>query len=70
MHVGKPSVSCPSLKVDGKVMQSVEKETYLGDILTSDGKLNENVKERYNKGLGIVNQILAILKEVSFCNFI
>ena len=37
--------------------------------MTSDGKLNENVKERYNKGLGIVNQILAILKEFFFGPF-
>ena len=69
MHVGKASESCPTLKVDGKKMMSVEKEKYLGDILTSDGKLNENIKERFNKGIRIVNQILSILNEVSFGHF-
>ena len=69
MHVGKPSECCPELKIDGKKMISVEKETYLGEILSSDGRLTDNIKERYNKGIGNVNKILAILNEVSFGYF-
>ena len=42
---------------------------YLGDILKRHSRLNKNIEGRYNKGLGIVNQILAILKEVSFGHF-
>ena len=34
--------------------------------MTSDGKINSNIEERYNKGIGIVNQILGYLNEISF----
>ena len=66
MHVGKASECCPILKVDGNEMKSVDRERYLGDILTSDGKINNNIEERVNKGFGKVNDILPILSEVSF----
>ena len=69
MHVGKPSGCCPTLKVDGKEMKSVIKETYLGEILTSYGGIAENIQERCKKGIGIVNKIIAILNEVSFGHF-
>ena len=59
----------PRVEIDGKKMISVEKETYLGEILSSDGRLTDNIKERYNKGIGNVNKILAILNEVSFGYF-
>ena len=47
-------------------MLSSSKEKYLGDVLTTDLKISSNIEERYNKGIGIVNQILGYLKEVSF----
>ena len=43
-----------------------DKEKYLGDILTTNGKIHENITARYNKGIGKVNEILGILQEVSF----
>ena len=66
MHVGKTTSECPILKIDGKEMNLVERETYLGDIVTSDGNLTENIEARFNKGIGIVNQSIAILNKVSF----
>jgi hypothetical protein len=69
MHVGKSSVCCPALKVDGVKMNSVEKETYLGEILSSDGGLSANIEERCKKGTGIVNKIISILNEVTFGQF-
>ena len=66
MHVGKPSNVCSDLNVHGKQMLTTKSEKYLGDVLTSSGKIDENVLERYNKGCGIVNKILSTLKEVSF----
>ena len=66
MHVGPTSGSCPTLKVDGKEMKSVDRETYLGDILSSSWKINENIEERYNKGIGKINDIMSMLNEVSF----
>ena len=47
-------------------MSEVEKETYLGDVLSNDGKIDNNIQERQNKGNGYVNQILSMLQEVSF----
>ena len=66
MHIGKTSECCPMLKVDGNEMISVDRERYLGDILTSDGKIGDNIEERVNKGFGKVNDILSMLSEVSF----
>ena len=47
-------------------MNSTSSERYLGDILTSDSKINGNIEDRYSKGIGHANQILSILKEISF----
>ena len=66
LHVGQQSDCCPTLKIDEEIMLSSCKEKYLGDILTTDGRIDANIEERYNKGIGIVNQILSILKEISF----
>ena len=61
MHVGKNKNCCPMLKVHEENMLTSNREHYLGDILTSDGKINENIQERYNKGIGIANKIISML---------
>ena len=66
MHVGKNSESCPSLNVHDKEMFTTNREKYLGEILSSSAKIDNNILERCNKGVGIVNDILGMLKEVSF----
>ena len=67
MHIGNNCEStCPTLRVHGQVMNNVNKEKYLGDYLTIDGKINVNIEERKKKGNGYVNQIMSTLKEVSF----
>ena len=38
MQVGKKHDFCPTLQVHGTIMPEVTEETYLGDLLTSDGK--------------------------------
>ena len=47
-------------------MQKTKKEKYLGDILSSSGKIDDNINERFKKGLGIINEIMSVIKEVSF----
>ena len=47
-------------------MKSVEKEKYLGDFISNDGKIIINVEERVKKGKGYVNQITSMLKEIYF----
>ena len=66
MHVGKRTNPCPKLSVHGKEMKTTTKEKYLGDILTSTAKIDENISERFKKGKGIINEITGILREVSF----
>ena len=67
MHVGNGcKTTCPELKVHDQIMTSVEKETYLGNILSHDGRIDSNIQERQNRGTGYVNQIMSFLKEISF----
>ena len=47
-------------------MLKSEKEKYLGNILTSNGKINENISTRCNKSIGLINEIMSTLNEVSF----
>ena len=66
LHVGKNRGSCQNLSVHGKKMPEVCEESYLGDIISSDGKNTKNIKSRISKGVGIISQIIHILDEVSF----
>ena len=66
MHIGKNQSCCPTLSVHGKVMKIATYEKYLREILSSDSRIDRNISERYNKGSGIGNQIMSMLKEVSF----
>ena len=66
MHLGKDTINCPILKANSKEMSTTSSEKYLGDILTSNAKIDDNVKMRYDKGMGIINQVISILKEISF----
>ena len=66
IHIGNDNTPCPSLKIQDQEMKSSSSEKYLGDILTNSAKIDENVQMRCDKGIGISNQILSTLKEVSF----
>ena len=66
MHVGKDTLTCPTLKIRDQEMDKSEKQKYLGDIISSDAKIYQNIKIRSEKGMGIVNQIMSILREISF----
>ena len=66
MHIGNDKSACPTLKVHNTEMSSSNSEKYLGDVITSNAKIEENLKMRHDKGIGISNDILSILKEVSF----
>ena len=62
LHIGKNSEACPSLKVHGHPMEKVLSDTYLGDVISSNGRNKLNIESRVAKGLGIVSKILDILK--------
>ena len=47
-------------------VEVADKEKYLGDILSNDGKNTKNILAIKGKGLGIVDQITSILEEICF----
>ena len=69
MHFGKASLLCPNLKVHKSKMKESHKQSYLGDIYSVYFKIEENIKMRHNKGMGIVNNIMTIIKHISFGYF-
>ena len=45
IHVGKTVSTCPSLQVDsGLTMEKASHQRYLGDIISSDSKIDANIK--------------------------
>ena len=66
IHIGKKCESCPTLNINSDSMIRSNRERYLGDILTSKCKIDDNVLDRQSKGFGYCNEILVILKEVTF----
>ena len=44
-----------------------QKDTYLGDIITNDGKNTKDVIARKSKGMGVDDQISTLLEEICFC---
>ena len=68
IHVGKSNMPCPELQVHGTKVSRVEDETYLGDIISSDGKNLKNIKSRVAKGLGIISQIMTMLETITVGN--
>ena len=69
LHVGGIRAHCPVLKVHGTNMPEVSEVTYLGDILSYDGKNSKNIKNRISKGIGIIAQIMNILEDASFGHY-
>ena len=65
IHVGPKNKLCPQLQVHGTPMVEVDQDTYLGDIVSGDGKNSKNVKQRVGKGVGIIADILNILEKVT-----
>ena len=49
---------------DPHIMEMEDDWKYLGDILSSDGKNDLNIKERVGKGLGTVKQITQMLSDL------
>ena len=66
IHVGPKNPLCPQLQVHGTPMKKVTEDTYLGDIISEDGKHTKTLQSRISRGLGIINQIMNVLKNVSF----
>ena len=66
LHVGKESYLCLGMKVHGQQAERVLETEYLGDIVRADGRNSSNIKSRVGKGIGLISEIMSILKCVSF----
>ena len=64
LHVGDINSLCPDLRVHGANMELVGSDTYLGDIISADGKNFLNIKNRISRGNGIIAQIKCVLDSV------
>ena len=66
LHVSKLKTSCElNLKVHEKTMQKIDEIVYLGDKFTEKGTVEETLKMRKLKSVGIISQICSILKNVT-----
>jgi hypothetical protein len=52
------------LRVHGTVMESVTHDTYLGDVISGDGRNTKNVSKRISRGIGISSQIVNLLRDI------
>ena len=66
IHVGKSNKYCPELKVHGTVMPKASYDSYLGDIVSSDGTNKLNIDNRIAKGRGKLVEIIGSLNKLSF----
>ena len=65
LHVGRNSDLCPTLQVHGTNMSHVSEDTYLGDVISNDGRNTKNINSRIGKGLGKITEIMNMLEKVS-----
>ena len=64
IHVSGNKKFCPQLKVHGTEMETVDYDTYLGDIISGDGKNTKNIQNRIAKGLGKISSITDLLNKI------
>ena len=69
MHVGKNKEKCHSLKVHEKQMLETDEQKYLGDIVSSSGSNNQNIKDRCNIGHSAISQIKSLMNEINVGKF-
>ena len=70
IHIGtKKSVNtCSDQKIGNNTMKNSEKEKYLGDFVTNAANSKETIKDRKQKGYGILSEISAILRDIPLGN--
>ena len=61
MHVGKHPRPCCTLKAHNTEMEVVDKEKYVGDVVSNDMKHTKNIMARRSKGMGMIGEITNIL---------
>ena len=60
----KNHAACSVLQVHGTVMEDVIHDTYLGDVISGDGRNTRNINKRISRGIGISSQIMNLLRDI------
>ena len=55
--------------IDDHIIEKVDKEKFLGDIISVDGRNTKNIAFRKGQAVGIRNNICSILRDVCFGPF-
>ena len=66
IHIGNKCDQCPQLKVHENDMRESHSEKYLGDTISKEGTLDENIKQRKLKGYSYISEIRALLSDMPF----
>ena len=66
IHVGKKCKKYPNLNVHEEEMKKSQAETYLGDVISEDGKLDATIKARKVKAFSYLSEIRALLSDMPF----
>ena len=66
IHVGKKSGECPNIKVHKENMKNSDSEKYLGDFISSDGKLDATINDRIKRAYSYLSEIRALLTDMPF----
>ena len=70
IHVCKSDKNCAQiLKVHESEMKSATHATYLGDVISETGTIDETVLQRSLKATGITSQIISILSSITLGSF-
>ena len=70
IHICKSDKLClQQLKVHDKYMKNVSQATYLGDVISENGTIDETIAQRGQKATGIISQIASILTSICLGSF-
>ena len=70
IHICKKFKQCSQvIKVHDSDMKHVTQATYLGDVISEKGTIDETISQRSQKAIGIISQISSILSSVCLGNF-
>ena len=65
MHVGPNKENCEKLIIHDEQMPTTDKQKYLGDIVSSSGSNQENIKDRCKTGHRAISQIKSLMNDIS-----
>ena len=65
MHIGPNKENCQHLRIHETQMLRTDTQKYLGDLISSSGNCDENIKDRCKTGFKAISQMKSLVREVS-----